>query len=85
MAYPPQVRPGVGILRRPIAAAQLTDEDGAEEVGDGDVDDGGGHVEEPVGGHGKEPQEEQEEKQAILVLLHLRGAGRETERQRGRF
>lgn len=50
----------------------FTDEDGAEEEGDGDVNDGGGHVQEPVGRHREEPQEEQEEEQAVLILLHLR-------------
>lgn len=50
---------------------QETNEDGAEEEGDGDVDDGGGHVEKPVRTHGKKPQEEQKEEQTVLVLLHL--------------
>lgn len=49
----------------------LTNEDWAEEEGDGDVDDRGGHVQKPVGSHGKEPQEEQKEEQAVLVLLNL--------------
>lgn len=49
----------------------LTDEDRAEEEGDGDVDNRGAHVQEPVGSHGKESQEEQKEKQTVLVLLNL--------------
>lgn len=51
----------------------LTNEDRAEEEGDGDVDNRGGHVQKPVGSHGKESQEEQEEEQTVLVLLNLGG------------
>lgn len=51
----------------------LTDENWAEEESDGDVDDGRGHVQKPVGAHGKESQEEQKEEQAVLVLLNLMG------------
>lgn len=50
----------------------LTDEDGAEEEGDGDVGDRGRHVQKPVGRHGEESQEEQEEEQTVLVILNLR-------------
>lgn len=53
----------------------LTDENWAEEESDGDVDDWGGHVQKPVGAHGKESQEEQKEEQAVLVLLNLTGEG----------
>lgn len=49
----------------------LTYEDWAEEKTDGDVDDGGRHVQKPVGSHGKESQEEQKEEQTVLILLHL--------------
>lgn len=49
----------------------LTDEDGAEEEGDGDVYNRCRHVQKPVGSHGEEPQEKQEEEQTVLVLLHL--------------
>lgn len=51
----------------------LTNEDRAEEEGDGDVDNRGGHVQKPVGSHGEESQEEQEEEQTVLVLLNLGG------------
>lgn len=51
----------------------LTDENWAEEESDGDVDDWGGHVQKPVGAHGKESQEEQKEEQAVLVLFNLKG------------
>lgn len=53
----------------------LTDENWAEEESDGDVDDWGGHVQKPVGAHGKESQEEQKEEQAVFVLLNLTGEG----------
>lgn len=49
----------------------LTNEDGAEEKCDGNVDDGSRHVEKPVRSHGEESQEEQKEEQAVLVVLNL--------------
>lgn len=49
----------------------LTNKDGAEEQGDGDVDDGSRHVEKPVRSHGEESQEEQKEEQTVLVVLNL--------------
>lgn len=52
-----------------------TNEDGAEEESDGDVDNRRWHVQEPVGSHGKESQEEQKEEQTVLVLLNLEDKG----------
>lgn len=49
----------------------LTNENRAKEECDRDVDDGGRHVEKPVGSHGEEPQEKQKEKQTILVVFDL--------------
>ena len=48
-----------------------TNKDRGEEESHRNVENGGRHVEEPVGGHGEEPQEKQEEEQTALVLLHL--------------
>lgn len=49
----------------------LTNEDWAEEEGDGDVYNRSRHVQKPVGSHWEESQEEQKEEQTVLVLLHL--------------
>lgn len=50
---------------------KLTNENGEKEYGDGDVEDWRGDIQKPVRCHGKEPQEEQEEKQTTPVLFHL--------------
>lgn len=48
-----------------------TNEDWAEKEGDGDVDNWGRHVQEPVRGHWEKSQEEQKEEQTVLVLFNL--------------
>lgn len=50
----------------------LTNKDREEEHGDGDVEDGRGYIQEPVGCHGEKAQEEQEEEQTSPVFLYLR-------------
>lgn len=60
----------------------LTDKGREEEHGDGDVEDGRGNIQEPVGCHGKEAQEEQEEEQTAPVFLNLIHLYTDRKRQR---
>lgn len=50
---------------------RLTNEHGEEKLHNGDVQDRGRQVQEPVWCHGEESEEQQEKEQAVSVLLHL--------------
>lgn len=60
---------GQGLHQHP--SPHLTDEHGEEKLHNGDVQDRGRQVQEPVWCHGEESEEQQEKEQAVSVLLHL--------------
>lgn len=60
---------GQGLHQHP--SPHLTNEHGEEKLHDGDVQDRGRQVQEPVWCHGEESEEQQEKEQAVSVLLHL--------------
>ncbi len=47
----------------------LTKEHGYEEEWEGDPKDGGGDVEEPVGGHGEQTKRQEDKQKASLVVI----------------